>query len=34
MSSPKHVADEFVRAKGLGHVGTMACGRFGLTQCS
>jgi predicted TIM-barrel fold metal-dependent hydrolase len=29
MSSPKHVADELVRAKGLGHVGTMVYGRSG-----
>jgi uncharacterized protein len=29
MSSPKHVVDELVRAKGLGHVGTMVYGRSG-----
>jgi uncharacterized protein len=29
MSSPKHVVDELVRAKSLGHVGTMVYGRSG-----
>ncbi len=29
MSSPEHVVDELVRAKGLGHVGTMVYGRSG-----
>jgi uncharacterized protein len=29
MSSPEHVADELVRAKGLGHVGAMVYGRSG-----
>ena len=29
MSSPKHVADELVRAKDLGHVGAMVYGRSG-----
>lgn len=29
MSSPKHVVDELVRAKGLGHVGAMVYGRSG-----
>lgn len=29
MSSPEHVAGELVRAKGLGHVGTMVYGRSG-----
>jgi len=29
MSSPEHVVDELVRARGLGHVGTMVYGRSG-----
>ena len=29
MSSPEHVVEELVRAKGLGHVGTMVYGRSG-----
>lgn len=29
MSAPEHVVDELVRAKGLGHVGTMVYGRSG-----
>jgi predicted TIM-barrel fold metal-dependent hydrolase len=29
MSSPKHIVDELVRAKDLGHVGTMVYGRSG-----
>ncbi len=29
MSSPEHVVDEFIRAKNLGHVGTMVYGRSG-----
>jgi predicted TIM-barrel fold metal-dependent hydrolase len=29
MSSPEHIVDELVRAKGLGHVGTMVYGRSG-----